>query len=532
CIVWLAKPEYHQSIAKMVRLAGIPWVRERLGWGPVEKERDKFTWTPEYDTPTKFLADEGVRICSAWHDSPVWTHPSNPNGTCPEDLRDVYGYLKAQTAHLKGKMQALEIWNEPDGGWFKEIGDSYAGFMKAAYFGAKDGNPQTLVLTGSICAGDTPFLHNIGESGIAGYYDVFNWHSYTGAAGFGNILGQDLKVLKSYGCYSRPIWMTEAGIGTQGTLGENNLLLAEDARQIQCRYVPQAAVSALAAGTEKFFFFVLSSCKEGNTQWGLLRPDIMPNPGFVSLSAAANIIGRSKYLGAYPAGEGVTAHVFATPRGNVLVAWADKETEIRVPTEKRTVTVADIFGKERQVSASGSLPVRVGPDAVYVIDAGKKLTSKLVKPAPVKMKANTSTPSRVILVGRCKLQTAFERSAYSFSRDENGKIAPFTYSVEVYNFHKSGKPATGKVSLTLPAGWKGENLTRTVTVAPMGREVLSFTLTPIVTPEYPMKVVVKGTFQSEQVTPSTSYFTTDPEALKPVKSEPLQWTDAAAWEPS
>lgn len=532
CIVWLAPKEYHQSIAKMVRLAGIPWVRDRLGWNPVETARDKFTWVRDYDEPTELFAAEGVRVCSAWHDSPAWTHPSNPNGTCPEDLRDVYGYCKAQTSHLKGKLQAIEVWNEPDGGWFKEIGDAYAGFMKASYLGAKDGNPQVKVLTGSICAGDTPFLQNISESGIADYYDVFNWHSYTGAAGFVNILGQDLNVLRANGCYARPAWMTEAGLGTQGTLGEKKLLLADGEKRRQCQYVPQAAVSALAAGTEKFFFFVLSSCQEGSTQWGLLRPDIMPNPGFVALSAAANIIGRSTYLGAYPAGDGVTAQVFSTPRGTVLVAWADKPTAISIPSEQHAVTMADIFGKERRVAVSGTLPVTVGPDAVYVIDTGKRLTKSLVKPAPLRMKQGVNHPSRIVLVGRCAVQTAFERSAYSLSRDTNGTIAPLTYNVEVYNFNQTGKPITGTVTLTLPTGWRADTTKRTVTVAPMGREVLAFTLTPTVSPEYPMKVVVHGTFAGKVVAKSTSYFTTDPEALKPTKSVPLPWTDAAAWVPS
>lgn len=507
-------------------------MRERLGWGPVETERDKFTWVQDYDEPADVFSAEGVRVCSAWHDSPAWTHPDNSQATCPDDLRDVYGFAKAEASHNASKMQAFEVWNEPDGGWFKELGDKYAGFMKASYLGFKDGNRNSLVLTGSICAGETPFLRNIYDSGIIDYYDVFNWHCYTTAPGFKNILGRHMEVLQQYGMYKRPVWMTEAGIGTGECEGEGKLLLSARDQHSQCQYVPQAVASSFAAGTDRFFYFVLPSCKEGNIQWGVLRPDITPNASFVALSAASHIIGRSKYVGEYKSA-GVTAHCLATPRGNVLVMWADKDTEVAVPTEKSAVTMANIFGDERQVSAiNGTARVKVGPDAIYLINVGKKMQAQLIKPVIPRLKMGANKPSRIVVVGHCKLPAVWEKSAYNFSIDKSsGKASSFDYTVDVYNFNK-GKSETGLVELACPASWRVENPKRTVTVGPMGREILSYKVTPTVSPEYPMKVVARSKFKNERVQPAVSYFTTDPGDLKPIKSKPLDWTNAADWIPS
>ncbi len=67
---WLLHREEHRKPFAQTRLAGIPWVRERLSWGEVEKEPGKFDWG-RYQTTADTLKAEGVHVYQMWHDFSV-----------------------------------------------------------------------------------------------------------------------------------------------------------------------------------------------------------------------------------------------------------------------------------------------------------------------------------------------------------------------------------------------------------------------------------------------------------------------------
>ncbi len=164
-------------------------------------------------------------------------------------------------------------------------------------------------------------------------------------------------------------------------------------------------------------------------QFGSLRPDLAPYPSFVALSAAANFLGLSEYVGEYKADD-IIAHLFSTPHGKVLVMWADKETELTLPTEQRTVQVANIFGDMRDVPVeNGTVRVKVGQEAVYLVNVGKAIESKVAKVHHVPGKLPKNEPSRIVIVGHTDLPIYQERDCYTIG----APLKPFTYTVDVYS---------------------------------------------------------------------------------------------------
>lgn len=522
---WLTKPENFKPLARMIGMAGIPWVRERLSWGGTQAANGRLSWG-KYQAIADAYAAEGVHICQHWSDTPNWTRPDNKVYPLPDDLRDLYHYARAASSHFMRQVEAWEVWNEPDSG-ISSFG-LYAGMLKATYLGLKAGNPKAQVLLGSLCRGVTNFSKGLLESGCADYCDAFNWHIYSEPSNYPSAFAAHLNELRRYGAADRPAWLTEAGVVVRGSEGPSKRILNTQDQRTQCRFIPRSLAMSLAAGTDKHFFFVALDYTEGDIQWGALRPDLTPYPSFLALSAGANIIGESLYRGEYKTGNAdVVAQVFSTRRGNVLVAWSDRETELVVPTDRRTVRVANIFGAERRVeSAVGAVKVSVGPDAVYVLDIGTPIEGKLTGSPRRLGKQPDLNPSPIVLVGHSDLAVMKDSDAHKLA-DEG----EFDYSVDVYNFDEV-EGASGFVRLVAPEGWTVREAKRKVTVDPMGREVLVFHVKPGKPRVGRHRIVVRGDFGSKDVSPAVSAFSFDPALLLLSRTRPLDWADdSARWQP-
>ncbi len=110
---WLERQGRHEAIAQMLRMTGIGWVRERFSWAGTEPEKGKVDWK-QYDATADAFAKQGVRVYQIFHDSPAWSHGGRKNTRNPADLRDAYAFAKRLAEHYKGRVQAWEVWNEPD----------------------------------------------------------------------------------------------------------------------------------------------------------------------------------------------------------------------------------------------------------------------------------------------------------------------------------------------------------------------------------------------------------------------------------
>lgn len=525
---WLVDVNRFADLAHMMRLAGIPYARERLSWGGTEKSRGNFDWN-KYQKLADIYATEGVHICQHWGDSPEWTHPDKKGNVCPNDLRDYYNYARAAASNFSNRIQYWEMWNEPDTALLKaDAGDRFSGMVKAIYWGLKDGNPKAVVLSGAVLKGASPMVKCMYESGTTDYFDIFNWHIYNKPSAYPEALAAHLELLKQYGADTRPVWLTEAGIALNSTEGPNKTLLNAENQHLQCQFVPRFAAMTIVAGCDKSFFFVLPNYAEGPVRWSMLKPDMTPYPSFAAISTAANIIGQSIYKGAYDShNAAVTAQVFSTSKGNVLLAWSDKDTEIIVPTNRAKLKVANIFGNESDITATnGYVRLKVGPDAVYLLDIGKQIESRLsgkVRPLGKLPKLN---PSRIVVMGGAELPVSKVENAYKMA-DRNA----FDYTVQAYNF--SGKASMkGSVEVIVPDGWTVENPKREVALEPMGRQELTFKLTP--NPKVGnnlYKIVVQSNFGKEKIAPSVSLFSYDLLALTPAVRLPLDWTKVELWKP-
>jgi len=520
---WLERQGRHDAIARMLRIAGIGWVRERFSWGGTEPAKGKVAWQ-QYDAVADAFAKHGVRVYQIFHDSPAWCHAGRKNTRNPADLRDVYAFAKRLAQHYKGRVAAWEVWNEPDISFWPDLSDTFAGVQKAAYLGFKAGDPSLPVLIGSFCRGRCAFDENLFDAGIRDYFDIFNWHIYAPPERYPATLARYLELLRRHRCHDRPVWLTEAGIRLRATRPGGELNSADERRQAD--FVPKSFAFSLAAGNDRHFFFVLPYYLERGVQFGALRKDLSPRPAFVAIAAAVDILGEARFLGflATREKEGFTAVAFDNGKERVLVIWSDAPRQAELPVSAGKAVVANVVGRRRECDAPGGrLRLAIGPSPQYVVGVGDAIVPRLRGTPRPKGRLPTNRPSPIVVRGQAQVHALDKANDSYVIADE-----PFDYAVEACNFGR--ETAAGRIALELPRGWKAQPGECAVTLEPMGRAVCEFRVAPGPAALGPQRIRVRPDFADASPAPAVSSFRFDLARVKPTKSLGLGLDAPARWQ--
>jgi hypothetical protein len=491
-MAWCIPKEQWKDAATMVRMSGIKWVRERIAWGGVEPGKGSFNWT-NYDEVADLLHSEGLNISQVMDFAPQWSFENNP-GPAPQDLTGVYRFLKAAVDRYKGKIQAWEMWNEVDKGW-PTLGDTYSAELKAAYLGAKDADPDVLVLPSSFSAHTMlPFAANMGECQVQDYFDVLDLHRYHEPRGHASTVKAYNSAVQNK---SKPVWLTETNLLLWPSEGNNKKLLGHVEQLRACRYIPRAAATLLSSGLERIFFFMLPDRPEGDVQFGLLRPDLTPYPSFIALATAARILGNATSRGALKLPSGATAYSFDTPKGRVTAAWSDKPMTIDLLVTGKSIEIVDMLGASTQLNTTkGKIAAAISPDPIYIIEAGN-----IILPVSA-VKTAYKSPCRIVIAPRSTLKALKPRNWYLISDQ------PVEFAVEVFNLNPN-QACKGSMSVQLPKGWQCDPKRQDMELEPMGRKVITYNISPSGSGLGPYKVKFTGDFGEAGKTVMVSHFGRD-----------------------
>ena len=117
--LWSNDPADLEMEIKRCKEAGITCMRTDFGFGAIAGEKGKYDFT-RYDNLVDKMGAAGIEILPILegYDWEVAGKRSDaiPLYRHPEEWR---AYIRAVAEHYKGKIHAYEIWNEPDGGFWK-----------------------------------------------------------------------------------------------------------------------------------------------------------------------------------------------------------------------------------------------------------------------------------------------------------------------------------------------------------------------------------------------------------------------------
>lgn len=177
------------DLAKMVSDLGASWVKQTADWKSIEKTQG----TRDYaalDAAISAYNAAGLKILVTITNAPDWARTTQNEDGPPNDLNTFSAFVTDIATRYKGKVQAYEIWNEPNlrRNWNgKQLGgSSYIELLRLAYAAIKsiDGS-VTIVSAGLSPTGfndgvnaidDRVFLRQEYSAGLTAFADAVGAH--------------------------------------------------------------------------------------------------------------------------------------------------------------------------------------------------------------------------------------------------------------------------------------------------------------------------------------------------------------------
>ncbi len=186
------RPEVASRDLGLIKDMGFRWAKQVFAWADIEgAQKDHFDWT-QADNVVRAANEAGIKLLARVDRPPAWTGAQPPNGP-PTNYDDFGDFCYALASRYKGKIQAYQIWNEPN--LAREWGgrppnpQEYTRLLAIAYRRIKEADPSALVISAGLtptgtssneAMPDTVYLEGMYQAGFQAYCDMVGVH----AAGF------------------------------------------------------------------------------------------------------------------------------------------------------------------------------------------------------------------------------------------------------------------------------------------------------------------------------------------------------------
>lgn len=395
--------------------ANIPIVRDEVHWWTVESVKGQLSM-PERARWLETAADNGIKClvvlsfgnpvydfgkaeqadldAGGFADCVMPVRDGDPKTTADDEYFDAYvRYVDFVSKALAGKVEAYEIWNEPDIKGFNTndaTAADYTELLKAAYTTIKRNDPGVTVLGGSIAL-QTDFIAGMMKAGAGEYMDGLSVHYYLGKNGPEKRAAERLNayrdVLVKYGYDKMPVWLTETGWA-----------ICNVDEQTQAQYIVRNAVLydgfLLEHGIEgQYFTYELQDSsitsdvlggEEYENSLGLFRNDFTPKISagavntFNSMTAGKTLtsLEQTKYGLFYQKSAYVAT--YEQSGKTVYVVWAESPMELEITLPDADCTVYDMQGAVIEENVPGGAKrMTAGPSPVYIVSNSEPVHAEL-----------------------------------------------------------------------------------------------------------------------------------------------------------
>ena len=332
---WVSRPgsftcpwnggDTYRTVSDLIRLSGLPHVRERLGWGHVEEKPNAIDYG-HYRTNAYLLHERGILVSGMFHDAPKW---AGRLVKLPSDLNALYEFCAHTSAAFGDRMGDWEFWNEEDIGFAPEPVWDYAAALKAAYLGFKAGRPDGIVLPGALCQRpDSGYARALFENDAGKFGDVYNHHIYFPLSEYPKDFSALRSLMERYGIADRAVWITESGTHLEGTSEKDGAMKGmkahtSDQELVVAEFYAKSQVAFQMEGVARDYFFVFGAYNEmrGAKDWGVMRRDGTVKPIYAAISAMTRELVSARLVGEMDVGGKLRAYLFEQPDGSQTVMF-------------------------------------------------------------------------------------------------------------------------------------------------------------------------------------------------------------------
>ncbi len=177
------------KIGDAVKDLGVAWVRVPVVWSQLETAKGTIDFA-SLDALVDPLANSGVKILLTVYSAPDWARNTTTESGPPTDFNDYANFVGALANHYKGRVQAYEVWREPNirREWSGRplSAASYVEMLRLAYAAIKRADPSAFVLSAGLsptgyndgvnAINDRTYLRQAYAAGLAQYSDAIGAH--------------------------------------------------------------------------------------------------------------------------------------------------------------------------------------------------------------------------------------------------------------------------------------------------------------------------------------------------------------------
>lgn len=183
------KPEITKRDLTLVQQMGFTWVKQTFAWRDIEpQQKGHYEWDLP-DAVVRRIGKRGnLKLIARLDRQPFWAQAPGAaelENAPPADLQDFGDFCRALALRYEGKIQAYQIWNEPN--LSREWGHrppnpaEYVELLKTCYVAIKSADPQALVISAPMAPTGTSsdeampdevFIEQMYQAGAAPYFDI------------------------------------------------------------------------------------------------------------------------------------------------------------------------------------------------------------------------------------------------------------------------------------------------------------------------------------------------------------------------
>lgn len=284
---------------------GSRWVRLNVEWSATETSNNTYdSWMlNHYDRAVNVARAAGQRVLMLVSQSPKWASGSTDKQAPPQNPADYADFVRFLAARWAGKVEAWEVWNEPNIDRFWPTGPSaakYTELLKAAYPAVKSGDPSAKVVFAGPSTNDYGFIEGAYDAGAKGYFDVMATHPYSckspeavwqsnGRISQFSYLGyREIRKSMLARGDDKPIWFTEMGWST--STQECGVSEATQADYLKKAFALAAQDSYVQVAFWYNFRnnYWMHDADDIESRYGLLRSDFSHKPAYDAFKACAS----------------------------------------------------------------------------------------------------------------------------------------------------------------------------------------------------------------------------------------------------
>ena len=358
---------------RLLNEMGAVWLLQTFYWSAIEREQGNFnfTWYDNFVNTAKLNNKKVIAVLAydvEWFKKKGENHRYVSN----KNISHFLNYVESTVNHFTGRVDAWQIWNEPNWIFWNGSDNEFFELSKRAAKKIREIDPDAYIIGGGFLRSPANFIKNFHKSGAAEHLDALSFHPYgINPANAMQVYDQFLKIIKEIN-FTGDIWITEIGYPTGGWYPIKVSL------ENFPSYVIKSIAGAAARGSKTLLWYHLfdhhlngKAPDNFNSEmfFGLIYRDYSRKNGSYAYELCARYLPGARYMPNLPLKSNVPNNIvsFCFMQGaaekNTLILWNDMigKQQIRV-TLSVPITLHDIStGKSAELTDGSTLDITASP---------------------------------------------------------------------------------------------------------------------------------------------------------------------------